>query len=362
MSDHDLGTQGDLLAFVSRTQGSRSVRIEKSFGDGYVKLCTTEAERRQAKQDVRSVEDVVIELLRNARDAGASTIYLSSSKNDANRFITVIDDGCGIPEHMQEAVFDARVTSKLESSHIDRWGMHGRGMALFSIKLNVPNARIVASGPGLGTSLALCIDTNLLPEKADQSTWPSIGKNDEGTRDVCKGPHNILRTALEFAFEERRTTTLFIGSPSEILSTLVWRPSRRIDSRSLIFCKDPAALPVYMRPQLANDACELASLAKSIGLDVSARTAQRVLTKEIPPLDPSIDAILLSEASPRPVDISKDARSLKIQPDDLADFSAAVVDAFSILSQRYYLNVTGSPTVRLSGDSISVSIQFAKDS
>ena len=50
---------------------------------------------------------------------------------------------------MQERIFDARVTSKLESMKMDRWGVHGRGMALFSIKQNTDEARVVTSGVDL---------------------------------------------------------------------------------------------------------------------------------------------------------------------------------------------------------------------
>lgn len=54
---------------------------------------SSEAERRQAAQDIRSSEDVVIELLRNARDAGASRIFLATQKTGNERLLTVLDDG-----------------------------------------------------------------------------------------------------------------------------------------------------------------------------------------------------------------------------------------------------------------------------
>ena len=110
--------------------GERALRVEESLGAGYVRLRVAEAERRQAKHDIRSVEDIVIELLRNSRDAGARHIYVATSKEGALRTITILDDGQGIPKDMQEKIFEARVTSKLESMHMDRWGIHGRGMAL----------------------------------------------------------------------------------------------------------------------------------------------------------------------------------------------------------------------------------------
>ena len=72
--------------------GSRTTSETASSVSG-----TAEAERRQAAQDIRSSEDVVIELLRNARDAGASRIFLATQKTGNARLLTVLDDGQGIP-------------------------------------------------------------------------------------------------------------------------------------------------------------------------------------------------------------------------------------------------------------------------
>lgn len=62
---------GDLADFVSDVIGSSAVRVEENLGDGFVRLVVDEAERRQARHDIRCVEDVVIEMLRNARNAPA---------------------------------------------------------------------------------------------------------------------------------------------------------------------------------------------------------------------------------------------------------------------------------------------------
>ena len=52
-----------------------------------MRLRVAEAERRQAKHDIRCIEDVVIEMLRNARDAGARHIYVASSREGDTRTI-----------------------------------------------------------------------------------------------------------------------------------------------------------------------------------------------------------------------------------------------------------------------------------
>lgn len=54
-------------------------------------------------------------MLRNARDAGADKVYLATTKEDGVRTLVFLDNGSGVPQDMQERIFDARVTSKLES-------------------------------------------------------------------------------------------------------------------------------------------------------------------------------------------------------------------------------------------------------
>ena len=123
-----MGTDS-LPSFIEQVTGDSHLRVESDLGGGFVRLLSSEAERRQAKQDIRSVEDIVIEMLRNSRDAGAHLIFVSTAREGSLRRLTIIDDGQGIPASVQEAIFEPRVTNKLDTGHMDRWGMHGRGMA-----------------------------------------------------------------------------------------------------------------------------------------------------------------------------------------------------------------------------------------
>ena len=186
---------------------------------------SSEAERRQAAQDIRSSEDVVIELLRNARDAGASRIFLATQKTGNARLLTVLDDGQGIPAAQHESIFEPRVTSKLDSAHMDKWGMHGRGMALYSISVNAEEARVLQSEPGLGTSLTVATDTESLAEKADQSTFPRFEQEPSGSW-AMRGPKNIVRTAAEFALEHRGDLSVYLGTPVEVAATCLLYTSR----------------------------------------------------------------------------------------------------------------------------------------
>lgn len=105
----------DLISFIASMSGEGNLRVEENLGDGFVRLRVSEAERRQAKHDIQHVEDIVVEMLRNARDAGAKSIYVATMKEEGARTLLFLDDGSGVPTEMRERIFDARVTSKLES-------------------------------------------------------------------------------------------------------------------------------------------------------------------------------------------------------------------------------------------------------
>lgn len=201
----------ELISFIASMSGEGNLRVEENLGEGYVRLRVSEAERRQAKHDIQHVEDIVIEMLRNARDAGADKVYLATTKEEGVRTLLFLDNGSGVPQDMQERIFDARVTSKLESMKMDRWGVHGRGMALFSIKQNTDEARVVTSGVDLGSAFKVCVATDRLGERADQSSWPQAVKDEDGRYVCARGPHNIIRAACEFALEELRCCDVYLA-------------------------------------------------------------------------------------------------------------------------------------------------------
>lgn len=365
---------GDLGSFVEEVVGEGRIRVEDDLGDGYVRLRSSEAQRRQAAQDIRCTEDVVIELLRNSRDAGARNVFLALSREGSLRRVVVLDDGEGVPERMHERVFEPRVTSKLDTMREDKWGVHGRGMALYSISVNAVSARIVASEKGRGCALLVATDLETLGEKADQSSFPRFERADSGVVAV-RGPRNILRTCCEFVLETSKSCTLYVGSPAEVASTLYALGRCELDPHELAFCRDPEALPVTRRLSLAVDAQDLARAAASVGLELSERTARRILDSEIDPLAPLASRIAreiagegrsaqTTEAASRtahaPDRAAHDARGLKIDADDLARFSNRVAAAFSDLARDYYLDPSVEPQVRVSKDELRVSIPVVK--
>jgi len=352
-----------LLSFVSSVSGDQYVKVEETLGDGFVRLKVSEAERRQAKHDIRTFEDVVVEALRNSRDAHARRIYVACSREGDTRTLTVIDDGVGIPPAMHERVFEPRVTSKLETMVVDRWGVHGRGMALFSVRSNVSSASIVASDLHKGASLVVVSDTTALPEKADQSKWPTVDRDPEtGRPTVGTGPHNIVRRIVEFAVEHPELD-LFYGSPTEVLASLFAHARGRLDARQLLFCDDAADLPVWQRPAVAGDAAELVALAASVGLVISERTAHRVLGSELGALESVLELVVPVQepADPKRPDIYRDRRGLRIHHNDIREFQRRLEEAFDLVTDRYYLQLAGEPKVTVGRDTITVRFTVEKD-
>ncbi len=354
----------DLLDFVSSVSGDSYLKVEENLGDGYVRLNTSEAERRQAKHDIRSVEDIVVELLRNSRDAHAQRIFIASGREGELRQIAVIDDGVGVPRSMQERIFEPRVTSKLDSMVVDRWGVHGRGMALFSIRSNVSDARIAASDLHKGTALAVTCDTTKLTEKADQSTWPTTEPDESGLPRVVRGPHNIIRRVVEFGVEHPGLD-IYLGSPSEVLVTMATIARENLDASELLFCDSLSKLPVWQRTAAAQDAGELADVATELGLPVSERTAHRVMGGEYPALKPVSEVVRSSDraatAANAGPDIYRDRRGLKIHHTDLAAFRSDLEKAFDSIAERYYLHLRCGPKITVGKDQIRVRFDVEKE-
>lgn len=380
-------TEGNLADFVEEVTGESHLRIEDDLGDGFVRLKTAEAERRQAKHDVRSTEDIVIEMLRNARDAHARNIFVATGKESTTRRLTMIDDGDGIPVHMQKKIFEARVTSKLDTMHMDSWGVHGRGMALFAIKANAKDAFVAASKPdGGGSAFVIQTDTASLPEKKDQSTNPVFSMNEAGTI-VVRGPKNIIRTIAEFAYIDRAACSVYAGSPVEIAATLWDFASSLLPDSVRLFLKDPNDVAVCKRLALSADPSEFQTIAASIGLQLSERSARRIMDGEIEPLSAIADTISPTADSAKASSKKKpdrqhseyqgvatsekdmqklvsnyaNAKGLKISKNDEAEFIAHIQDAYGRLAESYYLesDVHASMTVKQDRIIVTIPVQRA---
>lgn len=354
-----------LTAFIDTVCGESRLRVEADLGDGFVRLRSSEAERRQAAQDIRSSEDIVIELLRNARDAGARHIFLATQKSGNSRVLVIIDDGCGIPASQHQRIFEPRVTSKLDTAHMDKWGMHGRGMALYSIAVNAQRALVKDSAPQLGTSILVETDTEALGEKTDQSTFPRFEKGESGAF-VMRGPKNIVRTVAEFALEHRHDCTVFLGSPAEVAATLVSFGTAVLSPSLRAFCTQPEELPLVKRLAVAADPAQLCTWCAAMGLELSSRTARRIQDGTIAPLAPMTDRLQESLAGPsdrtgKPRKPSRgDQRGLHLAAEDIELLRQSVTRAMEDIADRYYLECDDHPRVTVSSDAIHITIPVEK--
>ncbi|MBM3712460.1 MAG: hypothetical protein FJW56_03360 [Actinobacteria bacterium] len=282
----------DFNKFFSELNILRDLKIEEDLGNGFVRLKVSEAERRQALQDINCMEDVVIELLRNSRDAGSKNIFISTKKiGDKKRIIHCIDDGLGIPPRFHNLIFQSRVTSKLEDGVKDNYGFHGRGMALFSIKLNVEDIKITFSDMKRGTCIYLEVDLENLPEKKDQSIMPHI-LDIEGEMEVTGGVNNIIKTILEFAVVNN-DINFYYGSPTQIISTIreisknqdggnYVKFNRFSDFENFISTSD---VNILKFPFLTDSYTVLGEILKNIfNIEISQRGLQRIIYNEIIPI------------------------------------------------------------------------------
>lgn len=353
--------------FVESVGGQSHLRVEHDFGEGFVRLRTSEAERRQAAQDIQNTESIVLELLRNSRDAHASRVFVAMSRDGDKRLITVVDNGDGIPEQMHEHVFEPRVTSKLDTNHMDAWGMHGRGMALYSISVNAEDAHVAASEHNLGCSIRVATNIRKLPERADQSSFPSFELMESGKVNV-RGPRNILRTACEFALESRDTCSVYVGSPVDIAATLYSYGMSTLSTLDRVFCKNISALPLTKRLAAASDPASFAECAGQMGLDVSERSARRIMDGEIDEIDPMLDRIALTDSSANAKKTRRqksshaqtDGRSLKLAREDRTLLRSAVSKAYSDIAERYYLEAEVEPTVKVHRDRVVITVPVVK--
>lgn len=358
----------NLLAFVSNLSGINYKRVEEDFGEGFVRLDIAEAERRQAKHDIRTVEDVVTELLRNSRDARAQKIFVAFYKKDAfKRHIVAIDDGCGIPLRVHEKIFEPRVTSKLDSVVFDNFGIHGRGMALYSVRSVVDEAHLVYSEPNRGSIFRVVVDTSKLSERKDQSCFPTVRMR-KGKPFAAKGPHNVPRVLVEFSLSYPHIE-IFFGSPAQTLATMYWLTSQEgpseIKSKDADACFKDSSIKLWQCIGAISDASTLSGLArKYYSLEVSERNAWRILGGEVRPL---LSVVSLDEEQKyvdqiRMNKIGGESNLTKYIPqEELEILSQVIQENFRDIEKKYFVKIQGEPKVSKFKSQINITITLARD-
>jgi len=284
----------NIQKFLSELNIKNVLNIEEDLGNGYVRLKISEAERRQALQDIKCVEDIIVELLRNSRDADSSNIFIGTKKiEDKRRIVHFVDDGIGIPPKFHNVIFESRLTSKLDDGIKDSYGFHGRGMALFSIKLNINDIKITYSDNMRGTSFYLDIDLTKTEEKKDQSIMPLVVRKD-GNINTVGGVNNILKSLIDFKLKNKNIN-LYYGTPAQILATLrgIFKEKNKYknypkfndwnDFKNYI---DKSRIKIVEVPALTENYSLMEKISKFIfNMDISQRSIQRIIYNEIKPLN-----------------------------------------------------------------------------
>jgi hypothetical protein len=219
----------------------------RDLGAGFARLTGAEGTRRSPSR-LHYVEDALLELLRNARDAGARNVFVASVlKNRRYRTLTVLDDGHGIPDSHKGLVFEPGVTTRhLSPVLVDADpAPHGAGLSLYHIQNAALSAEVLSTSSP--TSIKVTFDTHALPERSLQS--PSRPSHS-----------NLIATLQNFA---ANILNLYYASPARILATLL-------------------ETHIIQKPATTN---ALRERAAALGLEVSLRTAQRLWRGEIAPAE-----------------------------------------------------------------------------
>jgi len=348
-----------LLNFVANLTGDQYLKVEEDLGQGFVRLNVSEAERRQAKHDIQSMEDIVLEMLRNSRDAGASKVFIASTKEDNMvRKVTIIDDADGVPAELHDKIFEPRVTSKLENIVTDRYGIHGRGMALFSIKQVADEIELVFSTPGRGSVFKVQTSVGFLNERKDQSTYPTI-KYRNGEPIIIRGPHNIIRTVLEFNLDHQ-DLEIYLGSPSEILATMYHLCA--VDNSEE--ADRAGGFKIWRCIRSIKSAAVLADIAeRRLGLKVSVRNAQRIMSNRVDSLKPMLETLNMREDHKDPekkkVDLLKSEPVAKrISQEDLGSVAKAISEGFRAIGEKYFVEISETPDIQAEKDCLKVTIKL----
>jgi Histidine kinase-, DNA gyrase B-, and HSP90-like ATPase len=225
----------------------------RDLGAGFARLTGVEGARRGPSR-ITHVEDALLELARNARDAGAARIYVASTLKDRRfRTLTVIDDGHGIPESHRDLILEPGVTTR-HLNPVTEPGdpsTHGAGLSLYQIKNHSLETRVLStSSPN---SIQATFDTNNLPERTLQSSTRPSKSNLRATLERFTATTNAQSPRLHS----------YYGPPGRILATLLYH---------------------RIIPQ-QRDSAGLREAAFGLGLGVSVRSVQRILRGEVWPVE-----------------------------------------------------------------------------
>ena len=223
----------------------------RDLGGGFARLTGVEGVRR-APSHIETVEDALLELVRNAADAGAENVYVATALH-ARRYreLVVLDDGGGVPDTYRETIFEPGVTTRHLSPSRLAGAPHGAGLSLHHIREAALSASVLSTAAP--TSVRALFDTEALPERSLQSGG-----------DTRRGSRSNLRAILQALVATPGAPDIFYGSPASILALLL---NKRI-------------IPDNSRMRELELWCE-----ERLGAGLSRRTLQRVMKGGVSPAE-----------------------------------------------------------------------------
>ena len=225
----------------------------RDLGAGFARLTGVEGARR-GPSHITHVEDALLELARNSRDAGAARIFVASTlKVRRYRTITVIDDGQGIPPSHRDLILEPGVTTRhlnpVANQDDPTSSPHGAGLSLYQVNNLSLEIRVLSTSSP--TAIQATFDTTAIPERSLQATTRPSNTN--------------LRATLEHFTANTHSPRLhaYYGSPARILATLLHHRIIQFERGSV----------------------SLRESALTLGLGVSMRSVQRILRGEVRPVE-----------------------------------------------------------------------------
>lgn len=134
---------------ISRVIGSMRSMLRRIAGD-WVRLELDLGPTPQVHADGTQLEQLVVNLVANARDAEAGSVTIRTGTVEGDAWLTVTDDGDGMDEETRERAFDPFFTTK------DRESGSGLGLSIaHGIVTQAGGTIQVESAPGHGTKVAI---------------------------------------------------------------------------------------------------------------------------------------------------------------------------------------------------------------
>lgn len=256
-------------------------------------------------------------------------------------------------------------------------------MALYSIYSNATKAYVVNSNSGIGSSIKAETDINKLGEKKDQSSFPNFYVNQDNEL-VVRGPKNILRKCAEFAIENRNKVNIYVGSPVEIAATMYHLSKQKADVKAIFHEPNDQTMLVDLL-SYSSDVHDFKKFAMSLGIYLSKRTARRIMDGDITAQKSVLARIIDQGISKSDIttnnSLSRKSQSsdvfdifsikaihkakptkknIKIENADKEELAKALIDKFSTIADKYYLDKNINPNVKLKNNKINISFDISE--